>query len=132
MIKFLSDGYMLSLPEQVKLEVGKSGSYLNVLKVTKERIVLKVIRAQLFLEIGYIAVDDNGTSLILLEPDLDRKLVVVGDLNLHFVLQQDSSCFENVWVEVISEFPKSKKWYYLNECLIKRAKALCCSSYKKQ
>jgi hypothetical protein len=50
MIKFLSDGYMLSLPEQVKLEAGKSGSYLNVLKVTKERIVLKVIRAQLFLE----------------------------------------------------------------------------------
>jgi len=110
--KLTLDGYVLCLPGQVKLDAGKLGSYLSALKVTTERIQLKVIPARLFLERGYIAVDDNGTSLTLLDPDLDRKLVIIGDLNLYFALQQDSSCFEDVWVKVVSEFPKGRKWYY--------------------
>ena len=96
--KLTSDGYVFCLPGQVKLDIGKLGSYLGALKVTTER--------------GYIAVDDNGTSLTLLDPDLDRKLVIIGDLNLYFALQQDPSCFEDVWVEVVSELPKGRKWYY--------------------
>ena len=110
--KLISDGHVLCLPGQVKLDTGTLGSYLGALKVTTERILLKVVPARLFLERGYTAVDDNGTSLTLLDPDLDRKLVVIGDLNLYFALQQDSSCFEDVWVEVVSELPKGKKWYY--------------------
>ena len=97
--KLTSDGYVLCLPGQVKLDAGKLGSYLSALKVTTD-------------ERGYTAVDDNGTSLTLLDPDLDRKLVIIGDLNLYFALQQDPSCFEDVWVEVVSELPKGRKWYY--------------------
>lgn len=109
--KLLSNDYVLCLPGQIKLDAGKLGSYLSVLKVTTERILLKVIPARLFLERGYIAVDDNGTSLTLLDSDLDKKLVVIGDLNLYFALQQDSSYLADAWVEVISEFPKGRKWY---------------------
>ena len=104
--------YDYTLTNLVSGNTGTLGSYLGTLKVTTERILLKVIPARLFLERGYIAVDDNGTSLTLLDPDLDRKLVVIDDLNLYFALQQDPSCFEDVWVEVISEFPKGRKWYY--------------------
>lgn len=110
--KLISDGYVFCLPGQVKLDIGKLGSYLGALKVTTGRIQLKVVPARPFLERGYIAVDDNGTSLTLLDPDLDRKLVIIGDLNLYFALQQDPSCFEDVWVEVVSELPKGRKWYY--------------------
>ena len=110
--KLVSDDHVFCLPGQVKLNTGTLGSYLGTLKVTTERILLKVISARLFLERGYIAMDDNGTSLTLLDPDLDRKLVVIGDLNLYFALQQDPSCFEDVWVEVVSELPKGRKWYY--------------------
>ena len=110
--KLTSDGYVFCLPGQVKLDIGKLGSYLGALKVTTGRIQLKVVPVRPFLERGYIAVDDNGTSLTLLDPDLDRKLVIIGDLNLYFALQQDSSCFEDVWVKVVSEFPKGRKWYY--------------------
>ena len=110
--KLVSGGHVLCLPGQVKLDAGKLGSYLSALKVTTERIQLKVIPARLFLERGYTAVDDNGTSLTLLDLDLDRKLVVTGDLNLYFALQQDSSYLADVWVEVVSELPKGRKWYY--------------------
>ena len=110
--ELVSDGYLLCVPELVKLNNGSLGSYLCALKVTTGKIFLRAIQARMFLERGYMAVDENGTSLTLLDPDLDRKLVVIGDLNLYFALRQDSSCLDNVWVEVVSELPKGRKWYY--------------------
>ena len=110
--RLASDGYQLCVPELVKLNNGSLGSYLCALKVTTGRIFLRAIPAGTFLERGYMAVDENGTSLTLLDPDLDRKLVVVGDLNLYFALRQDPACLDNVWVEVVSELPKGRKWYY--------------------
>lgn len=110
--RLISDGHLLCVPELVKLNNGSLGSYLCALKVTTGKIFLSAVQARIFLERGYMAVDENGTSLTLLDPNLDRKLVVIGDLNLYFALKQDSSCLDNVWVEVVSDFPKGKKWYY--------------------
>ena len=110
--KLQSEGYVFCLPGQVKLNTGTLGSYLCALKTGTGRILLRVNQARLFLESGYMAVDDNGIPLTLLDPDLDRKLVVTSDLHLYFALRQDPSCLGNVWVETVPEFPKGKKWYY--------------------
>lgn len=111
-LELLSTGHVFCLPEQVKLKPGALWSNLCALKAGNGPIILKAVQARPFLEKGYMAVDDNGIFLTSLDPDLDKKLVVIDDLNLYFALQQDSSCFEDVRVEILSKFPKGRKWYY--------------------
>ena len=107
--ELFSDGYVLCLPGQVKLSTCVLGSYINTLKVTTEKILLKAVPARIFLEKGYTTVDDNGTSLTLLDADLDKKLVVISDFNLYFALRLNPIYLDNVWVEVMAEFPKNRK-----------------------
>lgn len=107
------EDYVLCFPKEVKIDMLLVGTYRCCLKVPCNEILLNAIYAEPFLRKGYNTTDPNGTLLTLLDSDLDKKLVIIGELNLYFALQQDSLLdSDNVLVEILDEFPRSKKWSF--------------------
>lgn len=106
-------GYIFCLPEQIKLNSSVLATYKCALKVCIDRALLKAVPASLFLEKGLLAIDDNGVPLTLLDQDLSQKLVIIDDLNLLFALQKEELILNNyVWLEVLSNLPKNRKWTF--------------------
>ena len=71
-----------------------------------------VIPAKIFLSRGWLAVDDNGELISLLDTDIDRKLVLIEDISLYFALQQTRILDSNIAVDILTEMPRSRKWTF--------------------
>ncbi len=53
--------------------------------------MLHVIPAKIFLSRGWLAVDDNGELISLLDIDIDRKLVLIEDIKLVLRITADEN-----------------------------------------
>ena len=95
--------YILSLPQKIRLDTGLIG------KLTCN---LHVIPAKIFLSKGWLAVDDNGELISLLDSDIDRKLALIEDISLYFALQQTRILDSNIAVDILTEMPRGKKWSF--------------------
>lgn len=78
----------------------------------------------------YVYREYNNPSLN--DPDLDGKLVVIGDLNLYFALSKIRLVSIMYRWKCSLSFRKGGNGTIGNECLIKRVIAQGCSFYKKQ
>ena len=108
--EYIDLGYIFCLPEQIKLNYSVLATYQCALKACIGRALLKAVPASVFLEMGLLAIDDNGTPLTLLDQDLSQKLVIIEDLNLFFALQREELILNNnIWLEVLSNLPKNRK-----------------------
>jgi len=105
------ENYILCTPKDVKADMGMVGTYKNNLKVCTNQITLNAIPAKLFLEKGRVAVDDNGTHITLLDSDIDKKLVIIEDLNLFIAICQTQQ-IQNVWVDILDNPQRSKRWSF--------------------
>ena len=74
--------------------------------------MLHVIPAKIFLSRGWLAVDDNGDLISLLDTDIDRKLALIEDISLYFALQQTKLPDSNIVVDILTEMPRSRKWTF--------------------
>ncbi|WP_373249620.1 hypothetical protein [Bacteroides thetaiotaomicron] len=74
--------------------------------------MLHVIPAKIFLSRGWLAVDDNGDLISLLDTDIDRKLALIEDISLYFALQQTKLPDSNIMVDILTEMPRSRKWTF--------------------
>lgn len=109
--QLLSSGYIFCLPQKGKVDMGMLGAYQCTLKVQYDMVTLKAIPARLFLSKGWLAVDDNGGLITILDSDLDKKVVVIEDLNLFFAIRQTQE-IENVWIEIMDDMPRGKRWRF--------------------
>ncbi len=110
-VELKNEDYILCLPQKGKVDMGMLGSYQCALKVHNSAITLKAIPARLFLSKGWFSVDENGVLITLLDSDIDKKVVIIDDLNLLFAIRQTQE-IENVWVEIIDEIPRRKNWSF--------------------
>lgn len=105
--QLIAEDYIFCYPQKWKVDMGMIGSYQCALKVYNNTIHLKTIPAVLFLAKGWQAVDDNGYLITLLDSDIDKKLVVIEDLNLYFAIR-NSQEMDKLWIEVLNKMPKEK------------------------
>lgn len=105
LVKQLKEGgFVISLPQQPKIDTAVISKLQCQLKVQKQQIILHLhpVRDCIQYRRGPI-VDDNGEVVTLLDPDLDRKFVVAErDLNLYFALKNVGMLDdENIFVEIV-------------------------------
>lgn len=111
--QWIAEDYQFCLPVNPKVDMMMVGSYRCNLKIHTGEVVLVAVSAEDFLRKGYMVADFNGISVTLLDPDLSKKLVIVEDLNLYFVLQQEQLLDStSVMVEVLEDLPRGKKWNF--------------------
>ena len=104
--------YILSLPQKIRLDTGLIGKLTCNLHCNANAPMLHVIPAKIFLSKGWLAVDDNGELISLLDSDIDRKLALIEDISLYFALQQTRILDSNIAVDILTEMPRSKKWTF--------------------
>lgn len=105
-------GYVLCLPQKIRLDTGLIGKLTCNLHYNANAPMLHVIPAKIFLSRGWLAVDDNGELISLLDSDIDRKLVLIEDISLYFALQQTKLPDSNIVVDILTEMPRSRKWSF--------------------
>ena len=105
-------GYVLCLPQKIRLDTGLIGKLTCNLHCNANAPMLHVIPAKIFLSKGWLAVDDNGDLLSLLDTDVDRKLVLLEDISLYFALQQTRILDSNIAVDILTEMPRGRKWNF--------------------
>ena len=110
-------GYVLCLPQKIRLDTGFIGKLTCNLHCSANAPMLHVIPAKTFLSKGWLAVDDNGELISLLDTDIDRKLVLLEDISLYFALQQTKILDGNIAVDILTEMPRgengiSSLWAY--------------------
>jgi len=111
--QWLTEDYQFCLPVNPRVDMMMVGSYRCNLKVHTREVMLEAVVVEDFLRKGYKATDLNGSSVTLLDSDLPKKLVLIGDLNLYLVLQQDQLLDNHcVMVEVLKDLPRGKKWNF--------------------
>jgi|GEM_PF-881717 len=97
------EGYTLCLAQNIRLDSGLIGKFLCALMCREEKIVIHVIRASLALSYGQIVVDENGDIITILDPDLEKKLVVTrNDLNLWYALLQSGINDQMIEIEILN------------------------------
>jgi len=99
-------GYVLCLPQKIRLDTGLIGKLTCNLHCNANAPMLHVIPAKIFLSKGWLAVDDNGDLLSLLDTD------VLEDISLYFALQQTRILDSNIAVDILTEMPRGKKWSF--------------------
>lgn len=111
--QWITEDYIFCVPVNPKVDMTMVGAYRCNLKVHAGEITLEAVCAGDFLRKGYKATDPDGYSLTLLDSDLERKLVIVGDLNLYLALQQETFLeSDNVTVEVLNDLPRARRWNF--------------------
>ena len=105
-------GYVLCLPQKIRLDTGLIGKLTCNLHCNANAPMLHVIPAKIFLSRGWLAVDDNGDLLSLLDTDIGRKLVLLEDISLYFALQQTRILDSNIAVDILTEMPRGRKWNF--------------------
>ena len=105
-------GYILCLPQKIRLDTGLIGKLTCNLHCNANAPMLHVIPAKIFLSRGWLAVDDNGDLISLLDTDIDRKLALIEDISLYFALQQTKLPDSNIVVDILTEMPRGKKWNF--------------------
>lgn len=105
-------GYVLCLPQKIRLDTGLIGKLTCNLHYNANAPMLHVIPAKIFLSRGWLAVDDNGELISLLDTDIDRKLVLIEDISLYFALQQTRILDSNIAVDILTEMPRGRKWSF--------------------
>ena len=105
-------GYILCLPQKIRLDTGLIGKLTCNLHCNANALMLHVIPAKIFLSRGWLAVDDNGDLISLLDTDIDRKLALIEDISLYFALQQTKLPDSNIVVDILTEMPRGKKWNF--------------------
>jgi len=105
-------GYVLCLPQKIRLDTGLIGKLTCNLHCNTNAPMLHVIPAKIFLSRGWLAVDDNGELISLLDTDIDRKLALIEDISLYFALQQTKLPDSNIVVDILTEMPRGKKWNF--------------------
>lgn len=110
--EFKQKGYILCLPQKIRLDTGLIGKLTCNLHCSANAPMLHVIPAKTFLSKGWLAVDDNGELISLLDTDIDRKLVLLEDISLYFALQQTRILDSNIVVDILIEMPRGKKWSF--------------------
>lgn len=100
--------YILSLPQKIRLDTGLIGKLTCNLHCNANAPMLHVIPAKIFLSKGWLAVDDNGELISLLDSDIDRKLALIEDISLYFALQQTRILDSNIAVDILTEMPRGK------------------------
>ena len=108
--EFKQKGYILCLPQKIRLDTGLIGKLTCNLHCNANAPML--IPAKIFLSRGWLAVDDNGDLLSLLDTDIGRKLVLLEDISLYFALQQTRILDSNIAVDILTEMPRGKKWTF--------------------
>lgn len=101
-------GYILCLPQKIRLDTGLIGKLTCNLHCNANALMLHVIPAKIFLSRGWLAVDDNGDLISLLDTDIDRKLALIEDISLYFALQQTKLPDSNIVVDILTEMPRGK------------------------
>lgn len=101
-------GYVLCLPQKIRLDTGLIGKLTCNLHCNANAPTLHVIPAKTFLSKGWLAVDDNGELISLLDTDIDRKLVLLEDISLYFALQQTKILDGNIAVDILTELPRGE------------------------
>lgn len=110
--EFKQKGYILCLPQKIRLDTGLIGKLTCNLHCNANVPTLHLIPAKNFLLRGWLAVDDNGELISLLDTDIDRKLVLIEDISLYFALQQTKIPDSNIAVDILTEMPRSRKWTF--------------------
>ena len=110
--EFKQKGYILRLPQKIRLDTGLIGKLTCNLHCNANAPMLHVIPAKIFLSRGWLAVDDNGDLISLLDTDIDRKLALIEDISLYFALQQTKLPDSNIVVDILTEMPRSRKWTF--------------------
>ncbi len=105
-------GYVLCLPQKIRLDTGLIGKLTCNLLCNANAPILHLIPAKNFLSRGWLAVDDNGELISLLDTDIDRKLVLIEDISLYFALRQTRILDSNIAVDILTEMPRGKKWTF--------------------
>lgn len=105
-------GYVLCLPQKIRLDTGLIGKLTCNLHCNANAPTLHLIPAKIFLSRGWLAVDDNGELISLLDTDIDRKLVLIEDISLYFALQQTKISDSNIAVDILTEMPRGRKWSF--------------------
>lgn len=111
--RWIAEDYIFCVPVNPKVDMTMVGAYRCNLKIHAGEITLEAVYAEEFLRKGYKATDPDGYSVTLLDSDLDRKLVIVEDLNLYLALQQEMILKDdNVTVEVLNNLLRTKRWNF--------------------
>ena len=110
--EFKQKGYILCLPQKIRLDTGLIGKLTCNLHCNANAPILHLIPAKIFLSRGWLAVDDNGELISLLDTDIDRKLALIEDISLYFALQQTKLPDSNIVVDILTEMPRGKKWNF--------------------
>ena len=104
-------GYVLCLPQKIRLDTGLIGKLTCNLHCNANAPMLHVIPAKIFLSKGWLAVDDNGDLLSLLDTDVDRKLVLLEDISLYFALQQTRILDSNIAANAFKGCPENIRFH---------------------
>lgn len=111
--QWITEDYIFCVPVNPKVDMMMVGSYRCNLKVYTGEVTLEAVYAETFLRRGYRAADPNGIPVTLLDSDLPRKLVVVGDLNLYLALRQETLLEDgSVAVEILDNLPRARRWSF--------------------
>ena len=110
--EFKQKGYILCLPQKIRLDTGLIGKLTCNLHCNANAPILHLIPAKIFLSRGWLAVDDNGELISLLDIDIDRKFVLFEDISLYFALQQTKIPDSNIAVDILTEMPRGRKWSF--------------------
>ncbi len=103
---------IICLPQKIRLDTGLIGRLSCNLHCNSNTPTLNLLPAGIFLSKGRLAVDDNGDLISLLDTDIDRKLVVIEDINLYFAIRQSKLSDSEVLVNIQTEMPGNKKWNF--------------------
>ena len=85
---------------------------MMTLQEFKQKGYILCLPQKIRLSRGWLAVDDNGDLISLLDTDIDRKLALIEDISLYFALQQTKLPDSNIMVDILTEMPRSKKWTF--------------------